>query len=69
MMNVGYCFFCSVSLDENTVEGDFLDELAVVDGVVVQDCGTNGDKAIELNNLWNKPVGTREAVEEESCGL
>ena len=30
-----------IGLDEKSVEGDFLDELAVVHGVVVQDSGTH----------------------------
>jgi len=54
-----------VGFDEKPVEGDFLDELAVVHGVIVQDSRTNGDKTIELDDFWNKPIRERESMEKE----
>ena len=36
----------SIGLNKKPVEGNLLDELAVVHGVVVQDCRPNGDKTI-----------------------
>ena len=54
-----------IGFDKETVEGDFLDEFAVIHCMVVQHGRTDGDEAIELDNLRYKPIGTRKAVEEE----
>ena len=54
-----------IGFDKETVEGDFLDELAVVDGMVVQHGRTDGDEAIELDNLRYKPSGTRKTMKKE----
>ena len=54
-----------VGFDEETVEGDLLDELAVVHGMIVKDGWPNRDKTIELDNLWNKPARTGKPMKKE----
>ena len=65
---VGVCLrkgVVHVRLDQDAVVRQFLHELAVVYGVVVQDCGSDGDISIERDDVGDKPVGTGETVEEE----
>ena len=54
-----------VGFDEKTVEGDFLHERAIVHGMVIEDRRADRDEAIELDNLWNKPVRTGESMKKE----
>ena len=54
-----------IGFDKETVEGDFLDELAVVHGVIIKDGWSHGDKAIEFDNLWDKPVRSGKAMKKE----
>ena len=54
-----------VGFDEKPVEGNLLDELAVVHGVVVQDCRPNGDKATQLDDFWNEPIRARKPMKKE----
>lgn len=58
-----------ISFDKETVEGDFLDEFAVIHCMVVQDCWPYGDEAVELDNLRYKPIGAGKAMEEKICEL
>ena len=55
----------SIGLNKKPVEGDFLDELAVVHGVIVQDCRPNGDKATQLDDFWNEPIRARKPMKKE----
>ena len=54
-----------IGFDKETVEGDFLDELAVVDGMVIQHGRTDGDEAVQLYNVRDQSIGAGKAVEEE----
>ena len=54
-----------IGFDKKPVEGDFLDELAVVHGVIVQDGWAHGDKATQFDDLWNKPVRTGKPMKKE----
>ena len=55
----------SIGLNKKPVEGNLLDELAVVHGVVVQDCRPNGDKATQLDDFWNEPIRARKPMKKE----
>ena len=58
-----------IGFDKETIEGDFLDEFAVIHCMVVQDCRSYGDEAIELGNLRYKPIGTRKAMKQKRLSL